>query len=217
MADFLFFKNQVLSYFNDSMQMLYSDESIALALRFSLQEYSASLPRLEEYVFELVNSGNEIELPQSMAAEGVRKVYYPWDSTKCYAEQVPNQIVRWNIDVVAERLVLTLQTNTGTPPQAGKELRLLLEKQHTIAGLDEAATTTVLQAHLNLLLQGTLGNLLLYTASNRGDILDKNLCERLAQTRLAAFRHMLAEITNQFDRSQAIVMWQNKNSIPPIY
>lgn len=217
MADLLFFKSQVLSYFNDPTQMIYSDESIALALRFTLQEYSASLPYLEEFVCELVNSGNEVEIPQSTAAEGVRKVYYPWDDTKSYAEQAPNQIVRWNIEILAESLVLFLQTNTGTPLQAGRQLRLLLEKQHTIAGLDGAAATTVPQAHLHLLLQGTLGNLLLHTASNRGDILDKNLCERLAQTRLAAFRRMLEVISNQFDRSQAIVMWQNKNSVPSIY
>lgn len=215
MEDFNSLKNSVLEFFDDYGQSIYGDESIALALQFALKEYSESIPHLEEVIVELTQTGNEVDLPFQPRLLGVRNVHYPWEDALNSAKQPINVVLRWYLDILPNKAILTVDTADGVILQSGKKMRVLLLKQHTLAGLEGAVVTTVPAAHFHIILQGTIGYLLLYSASHRGDVLDKSLCERLAQSRLCNFQRLLSGLAARNDRSQAVIPWLGKDQ--PIY
>ena len=217
MSDLSILQEQTLNFLNDPNQYIYSNEIIALALRFALLDYSSYNPRLELAVLTLSEDGHEIDLSSLVNIDSIRKVHFPWDSAKPYSEQETNIVTRWDFAIISGSARVTLETQSNTVPLVGDELRLVYTTQHTIAGLEGASVTTIPAAHLNLLSKGAVAYALLYTASNRADLLDKSLTERLAHIYMDSFHNMLNKIANEHQRNQAITSWAGMDKYERVY
>ena len=208
---------RILAILNDPNQYVYSDAVIEAALSFALSEYSAYCPRLEVENVAFSEDGNELDLSSLTNIRSIRKLYYPWDSGKSYAGQEVNAIMRWDFEIISGSAKGTLDIKDNVIPQVGDEARVIYTTEHTIEGLNAATVTTVESIYLDLIVKGAVGYAMLYTTSNRTDLLNKEITERLANFYLKSFRDMLNAVTNEDQRNQAITLWDEMDKYERVY
>jgi hypothetical protein len=132
----------------------WSDAELDSAIRLALMDLSQRLPRSLSAEVTVVEPGRRISLADLGDCLWVEEVWWPY---------VPGQSAgppagrRASAPAPFEVRDGSLSLFTIAEPQAGDTVRVLYAGRHTIAGLDEAAATTVASEWRGIIAIGTAG------------------------------------------------------------
>lgn len=217
MSDLSDLRTNVLSLLRDAEKHVFSDDEIDQAIRMALLDYSEALPKTGAAVLTLACDGPEVNLSGLPAFRAVVRLYWPWDASLPYGRQEPNRVLGWETYTSGGSAWALLSVRGGQIPPAGSQMRLHFTYEHTIAGLNGAGQTSLPAAHLELLGRGAAGYAFLCRAADLGDVLDKDLCERLGGRLLDSYRAMLADLAANSQRAgSAILQWRPMDKFDPI-
>ncbi len=217
MTDLTDLRTSVLSLLHDSAKLVFSDDEVDQAIRMALLDYSEALPKTCASVLTLTSDGPEVDLASLPPFQAVVRLYWPWDANQPYGRQAPNRVLGWETytDGGSARALLSLRS--GEIPPAGSQMRLHYTLAHVIGGLNGAQQTSLPATHLDLLGRGAAGYAFLCRAADPGDVLDKDLCERLGTRLLDSYRTMLADLAANAQRAgSAILQWRAMDKYDPI-
>ncbi len=211
MSDLDELRQTVLTLIQDQSSLVCSLEEVDTCLRMALLDYSAANPLGGAAVISLTADGRQVDVSALPRQCEIRRVYFPWDASKPFAEQEKNRVSGWETYTLSGSAALLFETQAGSPPRPGQQVRIHYTTYHTVAGLNGADQTSLPAQHLDLLARGAAGYALLCGAADRADLLDKALLERLASSLLESFRLMLAEIAKDVNRAgSAVLQWSGR-------
>ncbi len=141
----------------DTANAIWSTDALAEAIRAALAEYNEVLPAEHETVLTLPGAGREVALEGLTGLLDVAAVWWPFDSLAASEQWPPNAVTGFTVWWDDARPVLHLNSREGGQPQQDDELRLWYTAPQTIAGLDEADTTTLDSLGESRLLDGAAG------------------------------------------------------------
>lgn len=206
MTDLENLRENVLKTLNDIDQYVYSNDVIDQAIRYAIADYTIRLPNNQEEIITMAVDGEEIDLSTLEKVHIIWRVFYPWDTTKAYGDQERNRVLRWE-HMTIDKEVKMLMDVEGGKPKAGEKIRLIYGTDHKLNGLDGGTETTI--DNLILITKGAVGYALLYTATDRSDLMDKALAEKISSTYLGEFRQKIETIkTNEQRGGRGIINWQ---------
>jgi len=161
------------------------------AIRAATAAYSSVCPVQGMTALTLATAGREISLSSLTTLLHVLRVWWEYTST------APEYPPKWREFEVWPGPVLWI--NDGEEPGAGDIVRVFYTSAHTLSGLDSATVTTIPDAHITPLVQGTAGFAALSRAVDRTEMLnvdgwDFKRLQEYAEGQLAHFDAWLKQL-----------------------
>ena len=150
MSDYSTIKSRALQLLGDPDGIRYDDATLQESLRQALSAYTRSCPQVRSQVLTLAADGHEQSL------EGLA-------SPPLFLLEVIHPYLNGSTDIRHSRPPCTLAYVDGTAwlrfplestPQAGEQVRVGYAAAHTLAGLDDAGTTSIPASHEGMLALG---------------------------------------------------------------
>lgn len=150
MSDYSTIKTRVLQLLGDPDGVRYDDATLQEALRQALTAYTRSCPQIRSQVLTLAADGREHSLAELT-------------NPPLFLLEVIHPYLNGSTDYHRSRPTCSLAYTGGTAwlhfpaeitPQAGEQVRVGYGTSHTLAGLDDAETSSVPESHEAVLAMG---------------------------------------------------------------
>ena len=164
MSNIAAYRTAVLALLMDASNVNFTMLDVDQALRWSLAEYSNARPLIRTYIFSVIATTGEHELPADFVTRQITNVQL-WNADM-------DAVV--DLDFYAFLLDEQWQVHTKYQVGAGEILQISYSVIHQIDNLDAAAGTTVPDADETLLQLGAAGHAALMRALNRIETINMN-------------------------------------------
>jgi hypothetical protein len=164
MSNLAAYRTAVLALLMDAAKVNFTDLDVDQALRWALAEYSNARPLIRTYMFSVISTTGEHELPADFATRQIVNVQL-WNSD---ADSVVD--LEYYAYLVDEQWMV----HTKYQVHAGEVLQISYSIVHEIDDLDAAAGTTVPDADETLVQLGAAGHAALMRAMNKIETINMN-------------------------------------------
>lgn len=164
MSDLTTITTRIRALLHDPQGLFWAEEELEVNLRLALEMISDAHPPQATAVVTLANSGRMIPLEGLPGLRGVTEAWWPFDSARAEIDWPPNRVRAFRVVTHNGNKMLFLAAIHGGQPRQGDEVRICYTCEHTIAGLDAAAETSLAPAEERLLITGAAALLALSAA-----------------------------------------------------